>query len=151
MAGRRIRIAFIAATVLLAGCEATTSLAVLQPGATLEVKKSTATAVPRTETLTTTSFGNYEFRAEAPGFEPMTGILPLRFNGGYLAADILFFAPAMFFNLREVFPQYEIDLQQRVIRYKDKKDTDWTTYQPSPAEAARGKAHFELQGAKAAQ
>lgn len=151
MQGRHVRLAAIAALVLLAGCEATTSLTVVQSGARLQVKKSQSTEVPRSETLTATSFGNYEFRAEAPGYEPMSGILPLRFNGGYLAADILFFAPALFFNLREVFPQYEIDLQQRVLRYKDKKDTAWTTYQPTPAEAARAQAHFDAQAAKGAQ
>lgn len=99
--------------------------------------------MPRTETLTTTSFGNYEFRVQAPGRETLTGILPLRFNGGYLAADILFFAPAMFLNLREVFPYYEFDLEQWVVRYKDKNDKEWHTYTPIPAEVARAKAYFE--------
>lgn len=128
---------------LLAGCSATTTLSAAQGGTTIHVKNSAATESPRTETFNTTSFGNYEFSAESPGYEPLTGILPLKFNGGYLAADILFFAPAMFFNLREVFAFYEVDLETRVIRYRQKADQPWTEYSPTAAESARGAAHFK--------
>ncbi len=145
MTGRSAHFAVAALLAVLAGCEATTSLTTSQPGATVEVKKGTSSAAPRSETLTTTSFGNYEFRVQAPGREPLTGVLPLRFNGGYLAADILFFAPAMFFNLREVFPYYEFDLEQGVVRYKDKNDTEWRTYTPIHAEAVRAQTYFEGQ------
>jgi len=135
-------VAVAVALGLLAGCSATTTLSAAQGGTTIYVKSSAATDSPRTETYSTTSFGNYEFRAESPGYEPLTGILPLKFNGGYLAADILFFAPAMFFNLREVFPYYEVDLEKRVIRYRQKPDQPWTEYAPTAAESARGAAHF---------
>ena len=76
------------------------------------------------------------------GFEPFTGILPLKFNGGYLALDILFFAPAMFFNLREVFPYYEFDLEKRVVKYRLKETEDWQVYVPTAAEAERGGKFF---------
>jgi len=145
MKGSTSQVAVIALLSVLAGCEATTSLTTAQPGATVEVKTGTASAAPRSEKLTTTSFGNYEFRVQAPGQEPLTGILPLRFNGGYLAADILLFAPAMFFNLREVFPYYEFDLEQRVVRYKDKNDTACRTYTPIQSEAVRAKKYFDGQ------
>jgi uncharacterized protein YceK len=135
-------VALAVAVSLLAGCSATTTLSSAQGGTTIQVKGSAATDSPRTETYSTTSFGNYEFRAESPGYEPLTGILPLKFNGGYLAADILFFAPAMFFNLREVFPYYEVDLEARVIRYRQKPDQPWTEYSPTAAESDRGAAHF---------
>jgi len=87
----------------------------------------------------TTSFGNYEFRADAPGYEPLYGILPLKFNGGYLALDILFFAPAAFFNLREVYPFYEFDLDKKNVRYKIKPEDEWSTAVPLQAEELRAK------------
>jgi len=130
---------------LLAGCAATTTLNASQGGTTIAVKESNQTVAPRTEEFGTTSFGNYEFLVESPGFEPFTGILPLKFNGGYLALDILFFAPAMFFNLREVYPFYEFDLQARVVKYKNKEDQEWHIYVPREAEVARGREFFKIQ------
>lgn len=124
---------------LLTGCSATTTLSVPQPDATLVVKKSESSNIPRTEAFSTTTFGNYEFRADAPPHEPFYGLLPLKFNGGYLALDILFFAPAMFFNLREVYRFYEIDVEQRVVRYKRKADDDWSTYVPLQREEDRAR------------
>ncbi len=47
---------------------------------------------PVSKTYKATSFGQYRFRAEKPGMEPMYGLIPLKFNSGYLVADILFFA-----------------------------------------------------------
>jgi len=127
---------------VMSGCTATTNLTVAQGGSEVAVKKTHTANVPRSETLNTTSFGNYEFKASSPGFEPMTGILPLKFNGGYLALDILFFAPAMFFNLREPYAQYEFDLAQRVVRYRSKASGPWVSYTPTEAEAARGEKFF---------
>ena len=138
------RIIFVPALLaVLAGCSATTTLSIPQPDATLIVKKSESTAIPRSETFSTTTFGNYEFKAEAPPHEPFYGLLPLKFNGGYLALDILFFAPATFFNLREVFPYYEIDVEDRVVRYKLKADDEWSVYVPLQTEADRAKKWSE--------
>ena len=79
----------------------------------------------------------------SPGFDPLYGVLPLKFNGGYLALDILFFfAPAMFFNLREGYPYYEFDMDKRVVRYKKHPSDPWVNYQPSEAESQRAKGHF---------
>jgi hypothetical protein len=130
---------------LFYGCAATTTFNASQGGTTIAVKESKQTVAPRTEEFGTTSFGNYEFLAESPGFEPFTGILPLKFNGGYLALDILFFAPAMFFNLREVYPYYEFDVQARVVKYKSKDDQEWHIYVPREAEVARGREYFKIQ------
>lgn len=126
------------ATVLTA-CSAMTTISTSQPGATVAIAKLPGSAAPRTESFATTSFGNYEFRAEAPGHEPFYGILPLKFNGGYLAADILLFAPAAFFNLREVFAFYEFDLAAKQIRYRQKEADEWTAYTPLEPEKARAK------------
>jgi hypothetical protein len=141
---RILRAAFIAVLIgVMSGCTTTTSFNAAQGGTTVAVKKSNQTSTPRSETLNTTSFGNYEFLAESPGFDPFTGILPLKFNGGYLALDILFFAPAMFFNLREPYPYYEFDLQNRVVKYKKQENDEWRVYIPSEAEAARGRDFFK--------
>jgi hypothetical protein len=129
-------------TLGLSGCVTTTNLDVAQSGSEVAVKKTTSTTAPRAEKLATTSFGNYEFMATSPGLEPMTGILPLKFNGGYLALDILFFAPAMFFNLREPYAHYEFDLEKRVVRYRSKPTDAWSVYTPTEAEATRGQHFF---------
>ncbi|HEY7866027.1 MAG TPA: hypothetical protein VIC51_08495, partial [Psychromonas sp.] len=62
--------------------------------------------------------GKYVFKASSEGKKPIYGLVPLKFNAGYLAADIMFFAPAMFFNLREVYPHYQFDINAGVVRYK---------------------------------
>jgi hypothetical protein len=137
-----LRMLLLALIVMLTGCVASTTMSTTQSSATIAVKKSQSTEIPRKESFTTTSFGNFEFRAETPGTEPFTGILPLKFNGGYLALDILFFAPAMFFNLREVYPYYEFDLEKRIVKYRKKETEDWQVYVPTPAEAERSGKFF---------
>ena len=74
--------------------------------------------------------------------EPMYGLIPLKFNSGYLVADILFFAPAAFYNLREVYPFYEFDVEKNEVRYKKNVGDQWTVYKPTPAEVARAQAYF---------
>jgi len=138
----RMLLAILLMALLNLGCSATTSLTAAQGGTALSVKESHSTAAPRTEEYSATSFGNYEFKAASPGFDPLYGVLPLKFNGGYLALDILFFAPAMFFNLREVYPYYEFDMDKRVVRYKKHPSDPWVNYQPSEAESQRAKGHF---------
>lgn len=127
---------------VLAACSETTSITSAQKDVAVRVREKNYASLPATDKISTTSFGNYEFKAEHAGAEPFYGVLPLNFNGGYLAADILFFAPAMFFNLRGVFPEYEIDTDHQVIRYKKAKATQWTEYKPTQAEADRAKTYF---------
>ncbi|MEX8520939.1 MAG: hypothetical protein AB3X44_20745 [Leptothrix sp. (in: b-proteobacteria)] len=141
---RRLFLAIFAVVVglLLSACAATTTLGAAQAGATIDVKSSAQTVAPRTESYSATSFGNYEFRAQAPGHEPFYGVLPLKFNGGYLAVDILFFAPAMFFNLREVYPFYNFDVEKKVVKYRYKEGDEWSTYVPLDAEMVRAREFF---------
>jgi hypothetical protein len=89
--------------VFFCACSATTTLQATQPNTEIKVKTGSEATAPTTESFKVTSFGNYEFEAKTAGHDPMYGILPLKFNGGYLALDIFLFAPATFFNLREVF------------------------------------------------
>jgi len=128
--------------LMIVGCSATTSLSSAPPRAIIDIKDSKNSGNPRTEKLSTTSFGNYEFRVTGEGKQQLFGILPLKFNGGYLAADILFFAPATFFNLREVYPFYEFDLEKSVVKYKKDKNDPWISYSPSSAESNRAKSYF---------
>lgn len=134
----------LTAPIALTGCSAMTTITASQPDTTVTIPNSpkSGSATPRTESFSTTSFGNYEFRAEAPGFDTFYGILPLKFNGGYLAADILLFAPAMFFNLREVYAFYEFDLTKKQVLYKQKPTEEWSIFVPLEADAAQGREAF---------
>jgi len=129
--------------IALAGCTAMTTIQSAQPDVVLKVKEKEFKTYSAADTFSTTSFGNFDFRAEKPGAEPLLGILPLKFNGGYLALDILLFAPAAFFNLREVFPFYEVDMADRVVRYRKDADHPWEVYRPTPEESKRAEAYFK--------
>ena len=130
----------LAAAVLLSACSSLTTISSPKEGTTLLLKDKTV-KLPYHESMKGTSFGNYVFKAvDAGGAEPLYGVLPLRFKGGHLAVDIIFFAPAAFFNLREVFPFYEIDVADGVIRYKNTPNEGWTEYRPKPEEAADRKS-----------
>lgn len=129
---------------LLSACTADTSLRANDPGMAVKINGDAPLYLksPITKTYKATSFGQYRFRATREGMEPMYGLIPLKFNGGYLAADILFFAPAAFYNLREVYPFYEFDMDAGVVRYKKNEQDQWTSYTPTPAEVARARAYF---------
>lgn len=145
-----LRAAAVGATWVLAACSAMTAITATQPKATVEIAGYAATDTPRTETVPTTSFGNYEFRAIAPGYDTFYGILPLKFNGGYLALDILFFAPAAFFNLREVYPHYEFDIEKKQVKYRLKPEEEWSVFVPLKADEDQGRQAFALPPAAAA-
>ena len=132
----------LAILALLAGCSAHTTISSPSETARINLKDVSRDQSTVQETLPTTSFGNYEFEVVDDNKMPMYGILPLKFNGGYLALDILFFAPAAFFNLREVHPYYEIDHDEGVVRYRDEKGGEWTTYTPTEEEAERARKYF---------
>lgn len=129
---------------LLSACSATTTMHSSDPSLAITINKDAPLVLnsPVNKTYKATSFGQYRFRATQQGAEPMYGMIPLKFNSGYLVADILFFAPAAFYNLREVYPFYEFDVAQGVVRYKKKASDQWTTYTPTQAEAERAQAYF---------
>ena len=129
---------------LLSACTATTSLRSSDPSLAVKINDDAPLVLknPLNKTYKATSFGQYRFRATQDGMEPMYGIVPLKFNSGYLVADSLFFAPAAFYNLREVYPFYEFDVAQGVIRYKKKEQGQWTSYKPTAAEVERARAYF---------
>lgn len=133
----------------ISACSSMTTISSPHAGTMLALKDR-AVSLPLTEKMKGTSFGNYEFKAVDDGSEPFYGILPLRFKGGHLAVDIILFAPAAFFNLRDVFPYYEIDVSQRVIRYKSTPTEGWTEYKPKTEEVAHARNFFEAKPATAA-
>ena len=106
---------------LLSACTATTSLRSSDPSLAVKINDDAPLVLknPVNKTYKATSF-----------------------NSGYLVADILFFAPAAFYNLREVYPFYEFDVAQGVIRYKKKEQGQWTSYKPTAAEVERARAYF---------
>ena len=142
----RIKTAALACGLaLLAGCSSVTTISSTSPDTTLVVADKT-TSLPGSIRLRGTSFGNYAFRATdngAPTAEPVYGILPLAMKKGQMAASILFFAPALFFNLRGAFRFYEVDMQNQVIRYRDRERDPWMSYPIKPDEAARARARYE--------
>ncbi|WP_181296802.1 hypothetical protein [Pseudomonas sp. Q2-TVG4-2] len=129
---------------LLSACTATTSLRSSDPTLAVKINDDAPLMLksPVSKTYKTTSFGQYRFRATQEGMEPMYGLIPLKFNSGYLVADILFFAPAAFYNLREVYPFYEFDVAEGVVRYKKNEQDQWISYIPTAAEVARARAYF---------
>jgi hypothetical protein len=146
MCSRHIMLVLVLA--LVSACSSMTTISSPHAGTTLALKDK-AVQLPLSEKMKGTSFGNYEFKAVDDGAEPFYGILPLRFKGGHLAVDIILFAPAAFFNLREVFPYYEIDVSQRVIRYKNTPTEGWTEYKPKAEEAAHARTFFETKSVSA--
>lgn len=137
---RKITILLLGTVV--AGCSSMSTITSPQAGTHLMVKEKTMN-LPSTQKLKGTSFGNYEFAATNESNPTMYGILPLKFKGKHLAADIILFAPATMFNLRAAFPFYDIDLDRGIVRYKERKEENWSEYKPKPEEVSRARSFFE--------
>lgn len=134
-----------AAVAVLSACSTMTRLEGATPGTTMALKGGTQTELPRSEDLQSKSTGQYEFMATGPDGKTFYGLLPLKVNGGTMAASILFFAPALFIGgFRDTFPYYQVDTEQNVLRYKVKETDEWRQYRPLDVEISRAKAHFEV-------
>jgi len=133
--------AVLAAALAMGACSTMSSISSKQPGTVMSIQDKKFD-LPVQQNLKGTSFGNYEFKAVGADAPPFYGVLPMKFKGGHLAVDIILFAPAAFFNLREAFPFYEIDVKDGVIRYKMKATDVWTEYKPKPEESARAQNYF---------
>lgn len=136
--------AAIATALLLTGCSAKTYMHSTDPTLKVSINKDSSLALSNSisRTYSTTSFGQYHFKARNADGAELYGLMPLKFNHGYLVADILFFAPATFFNLREVFQYYEFDVDAGELRYKQQSSEPWSIYKPTLAEAERAKQYF---------
>lgn len=143
-----VRMLFLAlAVVLIQGCGSVTRFEAASPGTTLTLRGGQRMDLPKEVELDSKATGQHEFVATAPSGKTLYGILPLSVNGGKMAASILFFAPALFIGgFRDVFPFYQMDPDAGVLRYKGEKSEDWRLYQPTSAESARAKQHFDAVG-----
>lgn len=130
------------AALLLSACSALTTLQATDKDVKLSIQEKALGTMPVKVDLKTTTFGNYEFRAVRADGKAMYGILPLKFNGGYLAMNILFFAPASFFNLREAYPLYEFDIERNAVRFRATEAEAWMEMKPTAAEAERARKYF---------
>lgn len=138
------RTAFAALTLLLlCGCSQITTLQASDKKAVVAIKDSPLTESERTEEFSNTSFGQYEFKVTDSKGKTLYGILPLQFDGGHLAVDILFFPPGFFFNLRGVYPFYEFDTMKGVVRYRARRGKNWREYKPLPEHIERAKLYFD--------
>ena len=131
----------------ISACSTLSTISSPDPGTVVSIQEKRLD-LPAQQNLKGTSFGNYEFKAVDGDAPPFYGVLPMKFKGGHLAVDIIFFAPAAFFNLREAFPYYEIDVKQNLIRYKLRANDAWSEYRPKPEEAARARNYFGSKAAK---
>jgi hypothetical protein len=137
-------IAAAGAIAVLGGCSTVTRLEGAAPGTTLAIKGIARTDLPRTEDLASKATGQYEFMATTPAGNTVYGLLPLKVNGGTMAASILFFAPALFIGgFRDVFPFYQVDAENNILRFKLKETDEWRQYQPIVSEATRSKEYFD--------
>jgi hypothetical protein len=136
-----------AALFAISACSTMSTISSPHPGTTVSIQQHEL-SLPARQNLKGTSFGNYEFKAVDGDAPPFYGILPLKFKGGRLAADIVLFAPAAFFNLRGAFPYYDFDVARSVIRYKLHETDTWSEYRPKPEEAARAQNYFNAKTAK---
>ena len=144
--GTRLLALLLLAT-LAAGCSKMTRFESPEAGSRLEILGREGDELPRSVKLPSKATGQHEFRATAPGGEELFGILPLRVSGGKMATSIIFFAPALFIGgFRDVFPHYEIDPVEQVIRYRSNASEEWRVYVPNSAEIERAKASFAEAG-----
>jgi hypothetical protein len=138
-------IAAAGAMAVLSACSTMTSLDGATPGTKLAIKGVGRTELPRSEDLKSKATGQYEFMATGPDGKKVYGLLPLKVNGGTMAASILLFAPALFIGgFRDTFPYYQVDTEQNVLRYKVKETDEWRVYRPVDVEINRAKAHFGM-------
>ena len=87
------------------------------------------------------------FESTTPGGRTLYGILPLKVNGGTMAASILFFAPALFIGgFRDVMPFYQFDPDANELHYRSTEKEEWRLYKPLNAEAERARAFFAAHG-----
>lgn len=134
----------------ISGCTAMTTMSSKQSNVSLTVQEKTYSSLPAQDSFVVKTFGCHEFLVKREGSEPLYGILPLDLSIRNLILDILFFTPLMFFNLRQVFPFYEFDIDKKSVRYSYDKIQWWET-QVQPEESEYARNYFKETGKKEAQ
>ncbi len=88
-----------------------------------------------------TTFGRYAIKVSREGKEPFYGRLPQLFVDERVLWDLLF-PPLLAFNLRVVYPYYQIDPDAGVIRYRANETDDWLERKPTQFEIDHAKSFF---------
>ncbi len=135
--------------VLIQGCTTATRFEGASAGTKFSLRDFESVELPKEMVLESKATGQYEFMATTPACDALYGILPLRVNGGTMAASIALFAPALFIGgFRDVFAFYQLDPVDGVVRYKNTAEEDWRSYKPKMIEVERAKRYFDGQGMK---
>ncbi|OHX21739.1 hypothetical protein [Chromobacterium sphagni] len=132
----------------LSGCAATstTTLSGSAPNGAVAIYDSKQVArlpLPQTKAYPVTPTSHYEFKASGEGKPSLYGLLPMKYNGGNIAVGILLFPPALLL-LHEVYPYYDFDLDQGVVRYRARETDNWTEYKPTEQEANNARRHIDF-------
>ena len=102
----------------------------IPPGAEVEIGKAQLLGTtPFSGKIGSTTFGKYPIKIQKDGYDTIYGNLQLKVKGGNIVLSALFFAPAAFFSAQNALPQYEFDLEQGIIKYKIKRNSEWLIYQ----------------------
>lgn len=129
---------FLVMLFVISGCAAMTTVNSNAPNASIRIKEKYYYSQPVEDWFEVTTFGDYEFLIEEEGYQPLYGVLPLHINSRNLLFDIFLFFPAALFNLREVYPYYNIDVDRKIIHYSLDGKEWWKSYiQPKESEQAR--------------
>ena len=72
-----------------------------------------------------TTFGRYNYTVAAEGLGSVDGVLPLKVNAGHIVLDVLFFAPALFFNIQDPVDEYLVDIARGTIRFRNGEHGEW--------------------------
>ena len=88
-----------------------------------------------------TTFGRYSFKVSREGKAPFYGRLPQIFVNERVLWDLLF-PPMLAFNLRMVYPHYQLDPDAGVIRYRANETDEWMERKPELFEIDRAKSYF---------
>lgn len=152
MSMRYQAIGCIAILSLLAGCTSDSIFESVAPGTKMSLRDHGTFPLPAELTIGSKSTGQYEFKVMAATGETLYGILPLRVNGGTMAASIVLFAPAFAIGgFRDALPVYEVDAKAGILRYKVRPDGAWQEMRPMSNESARAKAYFDSLAEKCAK
>lgn len=128
---------------LFIGCSTNSKLTTIPEEASIKIGRTNISGIaPLSGDISRTTFGKYPVMVEKEGYETLYAILPMNVGGGVIAADVLLFAPAVFWNAQGAFSFYEFDLEKGIIRYKEKDPEEWKEYEIPAADQDKAKRFF---------
>lgn len=122
--------------LVLQGCTSKSTFTAVQEDVSIKIGKTDIEGeLPITGDINRTTFGRYPMMISKEGYDPMYCNVPMVVSAGYIIADVLFFAPAAFFNSNGSLPFYLIDIKERTIKYKKDDSGEWIVYPIQKAES----------------